>query len=89
MLNPSTTLENEYIRLTMLSLFLIRSIVSRYGGSMETDSETNSYIIHIPTGEATLCSQEIKEKVESLFNYIYDEVISIVSGNLLDANSVN
>jgi hypothetical protein len=55
--------ESEKAQLRATSLYLIRSIVERHGGTAEIDLGTNTINIDVPDAEETLCAQEIEEQV--------------------------
>jgi len=53
----------EQARLRARSLYVIRSIVEKYGGTMETDPARNTIDIDVPEKRRIACVQEIEEKV--------------------------
>lgn len=57
---------SEKSRLRALSLFVIRSIVERHGGSAEIDLATNTINIELPDEEKVACAQEIEEQVGTI-----------------------
>jgi sensor histidine kinase regulating citrate/malate metabolism len=54
---------NEESRLRGLSLFLIRSIVEKYGGTLEIDLATDTINIDVPQESEQVCAQEIEKQV--------------------------
>jgi hypothetical protein len=46
-----------------LSLFLIRSIVEKYGGTLDVDLATDTLNIDVPTEHEAVCAQEIEKQV--------------------------
>lgn len=58
---------SEQARLRALSLYIIRCIVERRGGTVEVDLATNTIDIDVPDAERLDCAQEIEEKVGSLY----------------------
>lgn len=56
----------EQSRLRALSLYLIRSIVEKHGGTVDVDLATNTININVPEEEQTDCAQEIDVQVGSL-----------------------
>ncbi len=54
---------NEESRLRSLSLYLIRSIVEKHGGSVEVDLATDTISIDVPEKEQMACAKEIEEQV--------------------------
>jgi hypothetical protein len=57
---------SEETRLRALSLYLIRSIVERHGGTIDVDLATDTINIDIPSKEQTACAIEIEEQVGSM-----------------------
>ncbi len=53
---------NEETKLRALSLYLIRSIVEKHGGSMDIDLATDTINIDVPEKEQAACAQEIEEQ---------------------------
>ena len=47
-------------RLHVLFLCVVRSIVEKYGGSMETDPETYNAHISVPTEKKDICFNELE-----------------------------
>jgi len=54
---------SEKAKLRALSLYLIRSIVERHGGTIEVDLGTDTINIDLPEQEKAACAQEIEEQV--------------------------
>jgi len=54
---------NEKTRLHALSLYLIRSIVERHGGTIDVDLETDTINIDVPKNEEDACALELEEQV--------------------------
>jgi len=50
-------------KLRALSLYLIRSIVERHGGTIEVDLGTDTINIDVPEQEKAACAQEIEKQV--------------------------
>jgi hypothetical protein len=53
----------EKAQLRATSLYLIRKIVERHGGTMEIDLATDTIDINMPEKERVACAQEIAEQV--------------------------
>ena len=58
--------EGEKAGLRAFSLFLIRSIVQRHGGSIEIDLATDTITIDVPDEEMVACAQEIEAQVNTM-----------------------
>ena len=56
-----STSEKSYLR--AISLYLIRSIVERHGGTIDVDIKTDTICINVSEKEKTACAQEIEEQV--------------------------
>jgi hypothetical protein len=54
---------SEKTKLRALSLYLIRSIVERHGGTIEVDLGTDTINIDVPEKKKAACAQEIEEQV--------------------------
>jgi hypothetical protein len=54
---------SEKAKLRALSLYLIRSIVERHGGTIDVDLGTDTINIDVPEQEKAACAQEIEEQV--------------------------
>ena len=54
---------SEKARSRALSLYRIRSIVERRGGTVEIDMATQTININVPEDEKVACAQEIEEQV--------------------------
>lgn len=50
----------EEARFHVLFLCVVRTIVEKYGGTMETDPETYDAQISIPKGSETMCFDELE-----------------------------
>ena len=57
---------SEKSKLRALSLYIIRSIVERHGGSIEIDLATDTIDIDLPDDERSACAQEIEEEVGNM-----------------------
>jgi len=57
---------SEKTRLRALSLYLIRSIVERRGGTIDIDLATDTINIDVPAKEQVACALEIEEQVGNL-----------------------
>jgi hypothetical protein len=57
---------NEEARQRALSLYLIRSIVERHGGTIDIDLATETVNINVPENEQMACAQKIEEEVGSM-----------------------
>ena len=57
---------SEKSKLRALSLFLIRSIVERHGGTIVVDLATDTINIDVPPQEKTACAQEIEEQLGAM-----------------------
>ncbi len=57
---------SEQTRLRALSLYLIRSIVEKYGGTTGIDLETDTIHIDVPKKNEIACAREIEEKIGRL-----------------------
>lgn len=53
---------SEKAKLRAISLYIIRSIVERHGGTIEIDLATNTIHIDVPKEEEVACAQEIEEQ---------------------------
>ena len=53
-------------RMKALSLYLIRSIVEKHGGTIDIDLSTDTININVPEKEQVACAQEIEEQVGSM-----------------------
>ncbi len=57
---------NEKTRLRALSLYIIRTIVEKHGGTIEVDLATDTINIDVPKAEETACAREIEEQMGSM-----------------------
>lgn len=57
---------SEKAKLRALSLYLIRSIVERHGGTIDVDLATDTINIDVPEKEKAACAQEIEEQVGAM-----------------------
>jgi hypothetical protein len=57
---------SDEARLKALSLYLIRSIVEKHGGTIDIDLATDTININVPEKEQVACAQEIEEQVGSM-----------------------
>ena len=53
-------------KLRALSLYLIRSIVEKHGGTIKIDLATDTINIDVPDQEKDACAQEIEEQVGTM-----------------------
>ncbi|NVL90000.1 MAG: hypothetical protein HWN69_03245 [Desulfobacterales bacterium] len=58
--------EGEKVRLRALTLFIIRSIAERHGGSIKIDLATDSIYIEVPDEESSACAQEIEAQMGAM-----------------------
>jgi len=54
---------SEQTRLRTLSLYIIRSIVEKYGGTINIDLRTDTINVDVPEKNRVACAREIDEKV--------------------------
>jgi hypothetical protein len=57
---------SEQARLRALSLYVIRSIVEKHGGTVDIDLATDTINIDVPKAEEVACAKEIEEQVGSM-----------------------
>jgi hypothetical protein len=57
---PMNIPATDEARLHMLFLCVVRTIVEKHGGTMETDPETYDAQISIPRGNETMCFDELE-----------------------------
>ncbi|KPK30253.1 MAG: hypothetical protein AMK69_03940 [Nitrospira bacterium SG8_3] len=57
---------SEKSKLRALSLYLIRSIVEKHGGTIQIDLATNTIDIDVPEKEKAACAQELEEQVGTM-----------------------
>ena len=57
---------SEQARLRALSLYVIRSIVEKHGGTVDIDLATDTLNIDVPKEEEVACAREIEEQVGSM-----------------------
>jgi len=58
---------SEKTRFRTLSLYLIRSIVEKHGGTINIDLATNTINVDVPEQEKAACAQEIEEQVGAMY----------------------
>ncbi|UCG81764.1 MAG: hypothetical protein JSV60_05695 [Desulfobacterales bacterium] len=49
-----------------MSLYLIRKIVERHGGTLNTDLATDTINIDVPEKDRAACAQEIEEQIGAM-----------------------
>ena len=57
---------SEQARLRAFSLYVIRSIVERRGGTIDIDLTTDTIHINAPEEEEVACAQEIEEQMSAI-----------------------
>ena len=57
---------SEQAKLRALSLFLIRSILERHGGTIGIDLATDTINIDVPEEEQVACAREIEKQVGAM-----------------------
>ena len=57
---------SEKAKLRTLSLYLIRSIVERHGGTIDVDLATDTINIDVPERDKAACAQEIEEQIGAM-----------------------
>ena len=57
---------NERAKQRAMSLYRIRSIVEKHGGSLEIDVATDTIHITVPDNERVDCAQEIEEHMGAI-----------------------
>ena len=60
---------SEEARLRALLLYLIRSIVQKYGGTIHVDLETDSIRIDVPPKYRAACAEEVEREVGDMGSY--------------------
>lgn len=58
---------SEKTRFRTWSLYLIRSIVEKHGGTINIDLATDTINIDVPEQEKDACAQEIEEQVGAMY----------------------
>ncbi|UCD88073.1 MAG: hypothetical protein JSV01_10145 [Desulfobacterales bacterium] len=56
----------EKAQLRATSLYLIRKIVERHGGTLNTDLATDTINIDVPEKDRAACAQEIEEQIGAM-----------------------
>ena len=59
---------SEKTRFRTLSLYLIRSIVEKHGGTVNIDLATDTINIDVPEQEKDACAHEIEEQVGAMYH---------------------
>ncbi len=59
---------SEKSKLRALSLYLIRSIVEKHGGTITIDLSKDTINIDVPEQEKDACAQEIEEQVGAMYH---------------------
>lgn len=57
---------SEQAKQRSLSLYLIRAIVEKHGGTIQVDLATDTLYIDVPQEEELACAREIEEQVGSM-----------------------
>jgi sensor histidine kinase regulating citrate/malate metabolism len=57
---------SEKTRFRTVSLYLIRSIVEKHGGTIEVGLATDTITIDVPEGERAECAQEIQAQLGTM-----------------------
>jgi hypothetical protein len=57
---------SEKAKMKAFSLYVIRSIVEKHGGTVDIDLATDTISIDVPDEEQVACAQEIEEQVGSM-----------------------
>ena len=57
---------NEQAKQRAMSLYHIRSIVEKHGGTLEIDVATDAINIAVPENERVACAQEIEEHMGAI-----------------------
>jgi sensor histidine kinase regulating citrate/malate metabolism len=57
---------SEQAKLRALSLYVIRSIVKKHGGTIDVDLATDTIKINVPKSEELVCAREIEQQIGSM-----------------------
>lgn len=66
-----------------LQLYITRSIVNRYGGTVEPDEETKTINVTIPGTQGDVCAQEIEKQVAAMSDYVSTQIEALAGGEIL------
>ena len=57
---------SEHVRLRALQVYLIRSVVERYGGSVDVNLLTGAIQVDVPIDQQGACAEEIEKKMGAI-----------------------
>ena len=66
-----------------MQLYITRSVVNRYGGTVEPDPATKAINVTIPGTQGDVCAQEIEKQVGAMFHYVSTQIEALASGEIL------
>jgi hypothetical protein len=56
-----------HAKLRALQVYMIRSVVERYGGSVHLDYSTGAIQIDVPINHQAACTREIQKQMDTVF----------------------
>jgi len=63
LVDDSVWASSEKAKIRALLLYLVQSIVERYGGTVDVDLANDTIKINVPKEKEVVCAQEIEEQV--------------------------
>lgn len=73
----------EKARFHFLNLCVVRFIVEKHGGTMETDPATHTAYIRVPQSKSAVCAHVVEEQMHAICHYMSTLIATLFSGTVL------
>ena len=79
----------EKARFHFLNLCVVRFVVEKHGGTMETDPATQTAYIRAPQSKGAVCAHVVEEQMNTISHYMSTLIAILSSGTVLIQPSKN
>ena len=79
----------EKARFHFLNLCVVRFVVEKHGGTMETDPATQTAYVKVPQSKGTVCAHVVEQQMNTISHSISTLIATLSSGTVLIQPSKN
>lgn len=80
--NSTVIFSSDRTRLHALELHIVKSVAERYGGRVQTDSETKAIKVSFPGTHSDFCCIELEDQLCGMYDHVSTLVVSLAMGKI-------